>query len=514
MATMGVVPFSNTMTSHNKLQILQHNTSGVSESSPSGQPERREILILRKKPKPIVTLSEATNIPCETTIVNTSATTVLVNSNNSITVNAGRIRKKPSGVGGNISRSHHQPPPVAVARRNARERNRVKQVNNGFATLRQHIPLSVSSTYSSGDSTPGGRSSKKLSKVETLRMAVDYIRSLQQLLSMDDNESNTNITVSHSPNSSDASSPTSIVVHSPSSPANSSTNPSTAELHSYQHYEDDSVQTDMAGSPILIEDEDDTSLIDPTSPAPSTLTSSSYTPEYHRIRNTNTFIHLVNAQQDIVNRAESTTQYEVDESFPPISVTSTSFPNESYIPSSAQIHRLHAPHLISSIDTYQHATSGDLVIVGDTSVINRHHPTSSLSPEGYSEQSLSPETSGVDDMTLLRNTTSASFLPSFSASLKSTSSPTSTLQLVTSPPLQLVASSETATTVVRSQSYPANVELLSHVKMEQRLGEEDGVADDVIEGNGQDVVDMMAWWEQEQRLRLVTSVASTATSTS
>lgn len=67
-----------------------------------------------------------------------------------------------------------QPPPVAVARRNARERNRVKQVNNGFSTLRQHIPSHVAAGY--------GDRGKKLSKVETLRMAVEYIRGLQKLL--------------------------------------------------------------------------------------------------------------------------------------------------------------------------------------------------------------------------------------------------------------------------------------------------------------------------------------------
>lgn len=61
--------------------------------------------------------------------------------------------------------------PLAVARRNARERNRVKQVNDGFATLRQHIPASTSDPRA-----------KKLSKVETLRLAVDYIRRLQTLL--------------------------------------------------------------------------------------------------------------------------------------------------------------------------------------------------------------------------------------------------------------------------------------------------------------------------------------------
>lgn len=61
-----------------------------------------------------------------------------------------------------------QPLPTSVARRNERERNRVKMVNNGFATLRQHVP--------------NGVKNKKMSKVETLRSAVDYIRQLQKLL--------------------------------------------------------------------------------------------------------------------------------------------------------------------------------------------------------------------------------------------------------------------------------------------------------------------------------------------
>lgn len=61
-----------------------------------------------------------------------------------------------------------QQQPHAVARRNERERNRVKLVNNGFANLREHVP--------------NGAANKKMSKVETLRSAVEYIRALQQLL--------------------------------------------------------------------------------------------------------------------------------------------------------------------------------------------------------------------------------------------------------------------------------------------------------------------------------------------
>ncbi|XP_058800759.1 achaete-scute homolog 1a-like [Phymastichus coffea] len=81
--------------------------------------------------------------------------------------------------------------PASVARRNARERNRVKQVNNGFATLRQHIPQSLAQALGSNTAgTHGGAraGSKKLSKVETLRMAVEYIRNLQQLLEEHDAE--------------------------------------------------------------------------------------------------------------------------------------------------------------------------------------------------------------------------------------------------------------------------------------------------------------------------------------
>lgn len=58
--------------------------------------------------------------------------------------------------------------PEVVARRNARERKRVKLVNDGFLRLRKHVPTDPKN--------------KKLSKVKTLRSAIDYIRHLQQLL--------------------------------------------------------------------------------------------------------------------------------------------------------------------------------------------------------------------------------------------------------------------------------------------------------------------------------------------
>lgn len=61
--------------------------------------------------------------------------------------------------------------PAAVARRNARERRRVKMVNDGFLRLRRHVPTDPKN--------------KKLSKVKTLRLAIEYIHHLQQLLNSD-----------------------------------------------------------------------------------------------------------------------------------------------------------------------------------------------------------------------------------------------------------------------------------------------------------------------------------------
>ncbi|CAC5417010.1 ASCL [Mytilus coruscus] len=72
---------------------------------------------------------------------------------------------------------HHllpKPQPATVARRNERERNRVKMVNLGFETLRDHVP--------------DGKKNKKLSKVDTLKSAVEYIKQLRQLLIYTDGE--------------------------------------------------------------------------------------------------------------------------------------------------------------------------------------------------------------------------------------------------------------------------------------------------------------------------------------
>ena len=67
---------------------------------------------------------------------------------------------------------------AAVARRNERERKRVSLINRTFETLRDQLPASLW----------GHRNLAKVSKVETLRAAIGYIRTLEELLAADDED--------------------------------------------------------------------------------------------------------------------------------------------------------------------------------------------------------------------------------------------------------------------------------------------------------------------------------------
>eukprot|EP00111_Clytia_hemisphaerica_P000344 TCONS_00000914-protein len=58
--------------------------------------------------------------------------------------------------------------PGFIRKRNERERMRVRNVNEGYARLRDHLPLEPTE--------------KRLSKVETLRGAIRYIKLLQSVL--------------------------------------------------------------------------------------------------------------------------------------------------------------------------------------------------------------------------------------------------------------------------------------------------------------------------------------------
>ena len=58
--------------------------------------------------------------------------------------------------------------PAFIRKRNERERERVRCVNEGYARLRDHLPLD--------------NKDKRISKVETLRAAIKYIKGLQHVL--------------------------------------------------------------------------------------------------------------------------------------------------------------------------------------------------------------------------------------------------------------------------------------------------------------------------------------------
>ncbi|NXO35280.1 ASCL4 protein, partial [Locustella ochotensis] len=58
--------------------------------------------------------------------------------------------------------------PAFIRKRNERERQRVRCVNEGYMRLREHLPKEFTD--------------KRLSKVETLRAAISYIKHLQNLL--------------------------------------------------------------------------------------------------------------------------------------------------------------------------------------------------------------------------------------------------------------------------------------------------------------------------------------------
>ena len=60
------------------------------------------------------------------------------------------------------------PVPVAVARRNARERSRVKTVNDSYQHLKNHVP--------------GAARQKRMSKVDIIKHSIDYIQRLRRSL--------------------------------------------------------------------------------------------------------------------------------------------------------------------------------------------------------------------------------------------------------------------------------------------------------------------------------------------
>ncbi|XP_027666218.2 achaete-scute homolog 3 [Falco rusticolus] len=76
-------------------------------------------------------------------------------------------------------RSEYSYGPAFIRKRNERERQRVKCVNEGYAKLRHHLPKEYLE--------------KRLSKVETLRAAIKYISYLQSVLYSDSGAAEKNV---------------------------------------------------------------------------------------------------------------------------------------------------------------------------------------------------------------------------------------------------------------------------------------------------------------------------------
>ncbi|KAL3883784.1 hypothetical protein ACJMK2_030015 [Sinanodonta woodiana] len=69
---------------------------------------------------------------------------------------------------------HSEKPPHLVAKRNARERKRVQAVNGAFLRLRRCVPYEPKH--------------KRLSKVKTLKLAIEYIKQLSEMIEDHDRE--------------------------------------------------------------------------------------------------------------------------------------------------------------------------------------------------------------------------------------------------------------------------------------------------------------------------------------
>ena len=100
---------------------------------------------------------------------------------------------------GKVNRGGRKQVKTGTTKRNARERNRVRYINYCFDVLRQHIPVTASTTSSINDDQNSVRSdnsgdlNKKLSKVDTLKFAAQYIKQLTILLEQINNSNGENV---------------------------------------------------------------------------------------------------------------------------------------------------------------------------------------------------------------------------------------------------------------------------------------------------------------------------------
>lgn len=162
-----------------KLKSQQGSENDATKTIKLPPPSPPDVVLVNKNTK----FNQTTSIPSVTTIVSSQMESKPVLGQISMNQQQKEPSAKKRRVSDGSSTKIKPAPAVAVARRNARERNRVKQVNNGFSMLRDHIPPEIADTFE--QVSRSSAAAKKLSKVETLRMAVEYIRSLERMLSLD-----------------------------------------------------------------------------------------------------------------------------------------------------------------------------------------------------------------------------------------------------------------------------------------------------------------------------------------
>ena len=88
-----------------------------------------------------------------------------------------------------INRGGRKQVKIGTTKRNTRERNRVRYINNCFEVLREHIPIEMASEDKN----------HKLSKVETLKYAAIYIQKLADLLASTETHNDQKIDVKSEP---------------------------------------------------------------------------------------------------------------------------------------------------------------------------------------------------------------------------------------------------------------------------------------------------------------------------
>jgi bHLH factor len=94
----------------------------------------------------------------------------------------GGARRGANSGAGSATRPKQKPPPLSKYRRktaNARERDRMREINAAFETLRRAVPHISTSAHQNQHDSSG---SEKLTKITTLRLAMKYIAALSQAL--------------------------------------------------------------------------------------------------------------------------------------------------------------------------------------------------------------------------------------------------------------------------------------------------------------------------------------------